>query len=40
MYAVLEEYLQMDKGKSLVSQYQEDHDAQSIYRDLKKHALG
>jgi hypothetical protein len=40
MYAVMEEHLQMDKGKSLVSQYEEDHDAQKIYCDLKKHALG
>jgi hypothetical protein len=40
MYAVMEEHLQTDKGKSLVSQYEEDHDAQKIYRDLKKHALG
>jgi hypothetical protein len=40
MYVVMEEHLQMDKGKSLVSQYEEDHDAQKIYRDLKKHALG
>jgi hypothetical protein len=39
LYAVLEEHLQTDKGKSLVSQYKEDHDAQSIYQDLKKHAL-
>ena len=39
MYAVLEDHLKTDKGKSLVSQYEEHHDAQSIYRELKKHAL-
>lgn len=40
MYAVLEDHLKTDKGKSLVSQYELKRDAQSIYRDLKKHALG
>jgi hypothetical protein len=40
VYAVFEEDLKTSKGKSLVSQYEEKHDAQSIYRDLKKHALG
>jgi hypothetical protein len=40
MYAFLEEHLQTDKGKSLVSQYEEDHNAKKIYCDLKKHALG
>jgi hypothetical protein len=39
MYAVFEEHLKTSKGKSLVSQYEETHDAQSIYRELKKHAL-
>ena len=39
MYAVFEEHLKTGKGKSLVSQYEEHHDAQSIYRELKKHAL-
>jgi hypothetical protein len=39
MYAVLEEHLKTSKGKSLVSQYEETHDAQSICRKLKKHAL-
>ena len=39
MYAVLEEHLKTDKGKSLVSQYEKTHDAQGIYRDLKKHAM-
>jgi hypothetical protein len=38
MYAVLEEHLKTDKGKSLVSEYETTHDAQSIYRQLKKHA--
>ena len=40
MYAVLESHLKTDKGKSLVSQYEATRDAQKIYRDLKKHALG
>jgi hypothetical protein len=39
MYAVFEEHLKTSKGKLLVSQYEETHDAQSIYCDLKKHAL-
>jgi hypothetical protein len=39
MYAVLEDHLKTDKGKSLVSQYETSQDAQSIYRELKKHAL-
>ena len=39
MYAVLEDHLKTGKGKSLVSQYEGTHDAQSIYRELKKHAL-
>ena len=39
MYAVLEEHLKTDKGRSLVSQYEMTRDAQSIYRELKKHAL-
>jgi hypothetical protein len=39
MYAVLEEHLKTDKGKSLVSQFEEEHDAQCIYCELKKHAL-
>jgi hypothetical protein len=38
MYAVFEEHLKTDKGKSLVSQYEDRRDAQSIYRELKKHA--
>jgi hypothetical protein len=40
MYGVMAEHLKTDKGKSLVSQYEKDHDSQSIYCDLKKHALG
>jgi hypothetical protein len=39
MYAVLEDHLKTDKGKSLVSHYELSRDAQSIYRELKKHAL-
>jgi hypothetical protein len=39
MYAVLEDHLKTDKGKSLVSHYEATRDAQSIYRELKKHAL-
>ena len=39
MYAVLEDHLKTDKGKSLVSHYEGTRDAQSIYRELKKHAL-
>jgi hypothetical protein len=40
MYVVMAGHLKTDKRKSLVSQYEKDHDAQSIYHDLKKHALG
>jgi hypothetical protein len=39
MYAVLEEHLKTDKGKLLVSQFESTRDAQSIYGELKKHAL-
>jgi hypothetical protein len=39
MYAVLEDHLKTDKGKSLASHYELLRDAQSIYRELKKHAL-
>ena len=39
MYAVLEEHMKTDKGKSLVSQYEATRDAQKIYYELKKHAL-
>jgi hypothetical protein len=39
MYAVLEDHLKTVKGKSLVSQYKTTRDAQSFYRELKKHAL-
>jgi hypothetical protein len=37
MYAIMEEHLNMDKGKSLVSNYEVDNYAQSIYRELRKH---
>jgi hypothetical protein len=37
MYAVMDEHLKTVKGKSLVSKYEVDNDAQSIYRELKKH---
>jgi hypothetical protein len=39
MFTVLEYHLKTDKGKSLVSQFELARDAQSIYRELKKHAL-
>jgi hypothetical protein len=39
MNAVLQEHLKTDKGKSLVSQFEATRDAQSIYRELMKHAL-
>jgi hypothetical protein len=39
MYAVMEEHLKTDKGKSLVSKYEVDNDAQSIYSELKKHVI-
>jgi hypothetical protein len=37
MYAVMEKNLKTDKGKSLVSKYEVNNDAQSIYHELKKH---
>jgi hypothetical protein len=37
MYAVLEEKLNTDKGRSLVSAYKSKPDAHSIYKDLTKH---
>jgi hypothetical protein len=38
MYVIMEEHLKMDKSKLLVSKYEVDNDAQSIYLDeLKKH---
>jgi hypothetical protein len=40
MYAVMAEHLKTDSGKLLASQYDEDHDAQGIYCNLKKQALG
>jgi hypothetical protein len=39
MYAFLEEHLKTDKGKLLFSQLELTRDAQSIYREFKKHAL-
>jgi hypothetical protein len=39
MYVVLEEHLKTVKGKLLLSQFQSTRDAQSIYRELKKHEL-
>jgi hypothetical protein len=38
MYAVFEEKLKTDKGKSLVSQYESTRDAQMIYAELSRHA--
>jgi hypothetical protein len=38
MYAVLQERLKTDKGKSLVSKFDATCDAQSNYRELMKHA--
>jgi hypothetical protein len=40
MYAVMEEKLKSKKGKSLISEFKEKLDAQSVYSELKKHALG
>jgi hypothetical protein len=39
MYAVLEDHFKTDKGKSLVSKFEQEHDAQCIYCELKNHAL-
>ena len=39
MYAIMADHLKTDKGKALVSQYEGTRDAQSIYRELVKHAL-
>ena len=38
MYAVFEEHLKTDTGKSLVSRYEGLRDAQSVYKELLKHA--
>jgi hypothetical protein len=38
MYAFFKEYLKTDKGKSLVSEYEDKQDAQRIYCERKKHA--
>jgi hypothetical protein len=40
MYAVVEEKLKLEKGKSLISEFEEKCNAQSVYCELKKHALG
>jgi hypothetical protein len=39
MYAVLQEHLKTNKGKSLVSQFESSPKASSIYWELVKHAL-
>ena len=39
MFAVMEEKLKSEKGKSLISEFEDTRDAQSVYRELKKHAL-
>jgi hypothetical protein len=38
MYVVFEEKLKKDKGKLLVIAYNSKHNAQSIYKELIKHA--
>ena len=38
MYAVFEEHLKTDTGKSLVSSFEATRDAQSVYKELTKHA--
>jgi hypothetical protein len=40
MYAVMEEKLKSEKDKLLTSEFEEKQDAQSVYRELKKYALG
>jgi hypothetical protein len=40
MYAVMEEKLKSEKGKLLISAFEEKRDAQSVFCELKKHALG
>jgi hypothetical protein len=37
MYVIMEEHLKTDKGKSLVSKYEVDNDAQIIYHLFMKH---
>jgi hypothetical protein len=37
MYAIMEEHPKTDKGKTLLSKYEVDNDAQSIHCELKKH---
>jgi hypothetical protein len=39
MYAVMEEHLKTDKGRSFVSKCKVDNNAQSIYCELKKHRI-
>jgi hypothetical protein len=39
MYAVMVEHLKTDKGRSVVRQFESTSDAQSIYCELKRHAL-
>jgi hypothetical protein len=39
MYAIMEQHLKTDKGKLLVSKYEVNNDAQSIYSELKKHGM-
>jgi hypothetical protein len=39
MYAVLDDHLKTDKVKALIRKFELTRDAQSIYRELKKHAL-
>jgi hypothetical protein len=41
MYAVMEEKLKSEKGKLLISKFEDKCDhVQSVYCKLKKHALG
>jgi hypothetical protein len=40
MSAVMEEKLKSEKGKWLISEFEEKRDAKSVYCELKKHALG
>jgi hypothetical protein len=40
MYVVMEEKLKSEKGKLLINKFEEKPDAQSVYSELKKHALG
>jgi hypothetical protein len=40
MYAVLEEKLKSEKGKSMINEFEEKRNAQCVFCELKKHALG